>query len=240
MQRGFGYTLEDYFIYGGYPGAASIKNQEIRWKEYVRSSIIEAVLTKDVIALSSITKPSLLRQLFQIACAYPAEIVSYTSFLGQLNDAGNVTTLSDYRLLLEDAYFVKTLEKWSGSTVRRRASKPKWIIRDNSLITALQPQPLSQIRTSPLYGRLVENAIINHLLKILPNGYYWREKSAEVDHVFQYSGTLYAIEIKSGRQVKSRNGLHTFSSRFPDSVQLIVGASGIPIEDVIASNEWRW
>jgi predicted AAA+ superfamily ATPase len=240
MKEAFGYSLEDFVLRGGYPGTAVIKDEEARWKDYIRSSLIETVLTKDILSLSNITKPSLLRQLFSIACSHPAQIVAYTNFLGQLADAGNTTTLSDYRLLLEDAYLLKTLGKWSGSVVRSRASKPKWIISDNSLVTALSNLSLIEIYRSPLYGRLVENAVINHINKISSPVYYWREKDMEVDAVIQNSGKLIAIEVKSGNRIRSRTGLNAFVKQFTKSSPLIIGTGGISVEEVLSAREWRW
>lgn len=240
MHQAFAYTLEDYIIYGGYPGAAALKAEESRWKDYIRSSLIETVLTKDVVALSNISKPSLMQQLFKIACSHPAEIVSYNKFLGQLADVGNVTTLSDYRLLLEYAYLLKTVEKWSISEVSKKASKPKWIIRDNSLITALLNVSLTEVKNLPLYGRLIENTVISHLLKLVPNGYYWREKNYEVDHVFEHNGKVYAVEIKAGDRIRTNSGLKEFAKRNPKSATLIIGGNGIPIADVLSANEWKW
>jgi len=240
MNVAFGYSLEEFILFGGYPGAASIRTDENRWKEYIQSSLIETVLTKDIIALTTIRKPSLLKQLFKLACMYPAEIVSYTKFLGQLVDAGNVTTLYDYKICLEDAFFLTTLDKWSGSEARKRASKPKWIIKDNALVTAMQNLAPSQIKNTSLYGRLFENAIISHMLKLIPHGYYWREKDFEVDHVLEYNGKLYAIEIKSGNKIRSRSGLNEFHKRHPNAQTLIIGGGGVPAETFLKQKEWIW
>lgn len=240
MHEAFGYSLEDFILQGGYPGAAPIRADEQRWKEYINASLIETVLTKDIISLNRIDKPALLKQLFAIVCAYPAEIVSYNNFLGQLADAGNVTTLSNYRLLLEDAYLLKVIDKWSGSTARSRASKPKWILRDNALITALSAYSLQSIKQGPQYGRLVENAVISHLLKILPQGYYWREKNNEVDYVVQIEGKTYALEIKAGNKVRSKSGLQAFLKQHPKAMPLIIGADGIALEDLLSATTWKW
>jgi len=241
MRQAFGFSLDDFILFGGYPAAADLKEDEKRWKEYIRSSLIETVLTKDVVALGNISKPSLLRQLFSIVCQHPAEIVAYSNFLGQLADAGNTTTLSDYRLLLERAYLLKTFPKFSGSVIRLRAAKPKWIIRDNSLITALVDQPLVEISKTPFKGRLVENAILAHLSRIADSElYYWREKNAEVDVVLQTGGKLYCIEIKSGQRLRSKPGLKCFADRFHESKPLIFGAGGIPLEEVLEADSWKW
>ena len=241
MHQAFGFSVEDFVLFGGYPAAAGLKEDEKRWKDYIRSSLIETVLTKDVVALSNISKPSLLRQLFSMVCQHPAEIVAYSNFLGQLADAGNTTTLSDYRLLLDQAYLLKTLHKFSGSVIRSRASKPKWIIRDNSLVTALSDQPLLEIFKTPLKGRLVENAILANLARISDSEvYYWREKNAEVDAVLKAGGKLYCIEIKTGQRIRSKSGLQSFARRFPKSRPLIFGAGGIPLEEVLEADRWKW
>lgn len=233
MKEAFDFTLKDFVLFGGYPGAAPLRGDETRWKDYVRSSLIETVLTKDIIALSRIQKPSLLKQLFELAATHPAEIVSLTKFLGQLVDAGNVTTLADYTMLLEEAFLLKTIYKYSGSKVSLRASKPKWIIRDNALVTALSDFSLQQIENSPLFGRYLENCIIAHLLRLHEGVYYWREKNFEVDVVLKAFGQLLALEIKSGHRVRNKSGLLSFGTQYAKSKSLIIGATGIPLTRVL-------
>lgn len=240
MQKGFGFSFDEYILFGGYPGAASLIKDEQRWKDYIRGSIIETVLTKDVIALSNIEKPSLMQQLFKIVCSHPAEIVAYNKFLGQLADVGNVTTLSDYRLILEYAYILKTLDKWSGSIVSSRASKPKWILRDNAFITALSTQSVEQLKSSAFFGRMIENSVISHLMKIIQNGYYWRERDFEVDFVFEHCGQLFALEIKSGAKMRSNKGIERLLRGYPKAVPLIIGGNGIPVEEILLADKWRW
>lgn len=240
MRRAFGFSLEDFIFFGGYPGAATLISDETRWREYIRSSLIETVLSKDILSLVRVDKPSLLRQLFSLICGYPAEIVAYNSFLGQLVDAGNITTLSDYATLLEDSYLVTSLQKYSGSQIRQRASKPKWIIRDNALISALGSLSSMKATSLPLYGRLFENAVIAHLLRILPRGTYWRERDVEVDYVSEVDGEVVAIEIKAGKRTRSKSGLQQFKARYPRARTLLIGGDGISAEAVLGSERWIW
>jgi predicted AAA+ superfamily ATPase len=54
-----------------------------RWQKYLRDSIIEPVLIKDILGLSSVQKPALFRQTFELAMAFPAQEVSLQKLLGQ-------------------------------------------------------------------------------------------------------------------------------------------------------------
>ena len=134
MRAAFGWSLEQYLFYGGYPGAAPLVRHPDRWARYVRDSLIEPILSRDVLLLSRVDKPALLRRLLELACAYSGQILSYTKMLGQLQDAGNTTTLAHYLDLLAGAGLVTGLPKYAGSIARRRASSPKLQVFNTALI----------------------------------------------------------------------------------------------------------
>lgn len=238
-REAFGWSLDQWLYFGGYPGAAAFADSLDHWKRYVADSLIETVLARDVLQLQSVRKPALLRHLFLLSAAFPAQILSYNKMLGQLQDAGNTTTLSHYLTLLQSAFLVSGLPLFARGTVRQRAGSPKLVLWNNALINALATQSFDQVRTDPAHwGRLVENAAGAHLLNGLsPTAYsvfYWRMGDHEVDFVVQQGRSLWALEVKSGRSGKV-GGLKRFRDHYPESRLLVVGAEGIPLETFFAT-----
>jgi predicted AAA+ superfamily ATPase len=196
MRDTFGFTPEQYVYFGAYPGAVKFIGDEARFKEYIQNSIIESVVSKDVLQLTKVNKPALLRQLANIGISYSSQIVSYNKLLGGFSDAGNTTTLSHYIQLLDEAGIVSGLQKYSRKDIVLRQSIPKFQVHNQSLYTALQPLSLKSVMSdSTLWGRFVESAVGTHLIaekSRLNNGkiWYWRESEGrntyEVDFIFEY------------------------------------------------------
>ncbi len=146
MNAAFGWSVEQYIFYGGYPGAAPLIRDPSRWARYIIDSLIETTLSRDVLLLSRVDKPALLRRLFQLGCSYSGQILSYTKMLGQLQDTGNVTTLAHYLDLLTGAGMVTGLQKFAGAVVRQRGSTPKLQVFNTALTTAQSGLPLREAR----------------------------------------------------------------------------------------------
>jgi len=238
MKDAFGFTLEEYIWFGGYPGPADLITDESRWKEYIRQSLIETTIMRDILLMARIDKPVLLRNLFDLACSWSGQVLSFNKILGQLKDAGNTTTLAHYLKLLEGAGMIKGLEKFSPSTIRQRASSPKFQVFNTALMSALSSGQRSEIQAQPeVYGRWVESAIGTHLLNQSLTGqmelYYWREGNNEVDFVLQKGNKTIGIEVKSGRN-KLSEGIPAFASRFNPAKILLVGREGIPVEEFLS------
>ena len=240
----FGWDLPRCLYFGGYPGAAAFSDDERKWKRYVTDSLIETVLARDVLQLQKITKPTLLRHLFALAATFPAQILSYNKMLGQLQDAGNTTTLAHYLRLLETAFLVSGLELFSRGSVRKRGSSPKLLLWNNALVNALSNRSFNEsIADTSWWGRLVENAVGGYLINTLsPADYaltYWREGGCEVDFVIARGIKLWAIEVKSGRSGKT-SGLELFRARYHDARLLVVGGNGIPLQEFFATPAETW
>ncbi len=245
MSSAFGWTFEQYVIYGGYPGAAQLVSEPDRWKRYINDSLIETTVSRDILLMQRVDKPALLRQLFSLGCSYSGQIVSYQKLVGQLQDAGNTTTLSHYLSLLSGAGMLTGLEKYSSQKIRQRASSPKLLVLNTALLTAQIAQPLDTIvQQRDVWGRLVESSVGAHLynsslgtpLKI----YYWREGAKEVDFIVQYGKTLTAIEVKSGRSRETLAGITQFTKQFKPQRSLLVGADGIPAEEFLRVPIMQW
>ncbi len=245
MAGAFGWDLDRYLLFGGYPGAASLVDEPERWRAYILDSLVETTLSRDVLLLSRIDKPALLRQLFHLVCEYSGQILSFQKMLGQLQDVGNTTTLSHYLSLLDGAGLVAGLQKFSKRRVRQRGSIPKLLVRNTALMTAVSgicPDAARQDRA--FWGRLVESSVGAHLLNTLPRGgqelFYWRERSAEVDFVLFDGRTTVAIEVKSGSRSGPTEGLERFRGAFHPHRQFLVGGSGVPLEPAlrIPGRDW--
>jgi predicted AAA+ superfamily ATPase len=244
MREAFGWDVDRYIYFGGYPGAATLVDDEFRWKSYVLDSIIEPTLSRDVLQLARIDKPALLRRLFVLGCAYSGQILSYQKMIGQLQDVGNTTTLANYLALLGGAWMLTGLDKFSGDLARSRAASPKLQALNTALITAQLPQSFATARQDgELWGRLVESAVGAHLLNTAPPGIetsYWRERNQEVDFVLHQGDRVLPIEVKSGRNKGSLSGLRGFAESFKVSDSLLVGTGGVALEKFFKAGAEAW
>lgn len=245
MRKAFGFGLEEYLYFGGYPGAAPLAGEPERWARYIKDSLIETTISRDVLLLTRVDKPALLRQLFDLACRYSAQVLSYTKMLGQLQEAGNTTTLAHYLSLLAGAGMVTGLQKYSGSEVRQRGSSPKLLVLNTALITATSGLGPAEARgPSDFRGRLVETAVGAHLANATSEGalrlYYWREGRHEVDYVAVAGERVIAIEVKSGSARARAPGLAAFARAFPTHRTLLVGGDGIPVDEFLSRPASEW
>ena len=245
MRAAFGWTLNQSLFYGAYPGAAPLIRQPSRWARYVRDALIEPIISRDILLLSRVDKPALLRRVLELGCAYSGQILSYTKMLGQLQDAGNATTLAHYLDLLAGAGLVTGLQKYAGGAARRRASSPKLQVFNTALITAQAGLTLKQARENrAFWGRLVESAVGAHLANAAATGdceaYYWRERNREVDFVVRAGTSLVAIEVKSGRAADALPGMAAFSEAFAPTRKLLVGGDGIDVETFLSRPVADW
>jgi predicted AAA+ superfamily ATPase len=245
MQAAFGWTLEDYLFYGGYPGAAPLIREPTRWARYVADSLIETSISRDVLLLTRVDKPALLRRLFELACRYSGQVLSYTKMLGQLQDAGNTTTLAHYLELLAGAGMVCGLPKYAGDVARSRGSSPKLQVLNTALMTVLSGYTQDEARADREFrGRLVESAVGGHLANAAMRGectlHYWRERNHEVDFVVKAGRRLTAIEVKSGRAPQAHPGTAAFVQAFKPQRTLLVGGDGIALQDFLSRPVSDW
>lgn len=219
LKDAFGYGLERYLLYGGYPGAVAYEDDYDRWYAYLKDAIVEAVVGKDILLNRKVANPGLFRQAFEILCRYPAQEISYTKLLGQLQDKGNTDLIKYYLELYAGAFLIYTLGKYSAKGWLTRTSSPKIITACPALYTMTAgPWALADPERR---GRVFELAVGAELLQLPGELFYWREKNAEVDFVYRYQGRLYALEVKSGRK-KSAKGLEAFVKHFPEASPVIL------------------
>ncbi len=241
MREAFGFKLEQFIYYGGYPGAASLIDNPQRWAAYVRDALIETTISKDVLLMSPVQKPALLRRVFDLSCRYSGQELSYQKMMGQLTDAGNTTTLAHYLQLLEGAGMVCGLQKFAGQAVRQRGSSPKLQVFNTALMGAIATTEgfgFERLRATPeLWGRITESAVGAELLarhlehsSTQPLIHYWRDGPNEVDYVVRQRGELFALEVKSGVNPGNTKGLDAFCKRYPACRPMVLGTGGLPLQ----------
>jgi uncharacterized protein len=240
MESAFDWSIEQYIYFGGYPGSASLINDEERWKNYIKDSLIETSISKDILMLTRVDKPALLKRLFELGCLYSGQILSYTKITGQLQDAGNTTTLANYLRLLSDCGLLGGLEKYAGSVIRQRSSSPKFQVYNNALLTSQDNNDYSTAIVNPkLWGRLVESSVgahlLNHSISERYNLYYWREGNKEVDFILQKGNKVIGLEVKSGAS-SDNEGMRIFREKFNPNKVLLVGTGGIPYKEFLKIN----
>lgn len=240
MQQAFGWNANQYAWFGGYPGSATLIEDEERWKNYVQQSLIETSISKDILMLTRVAKPALMKQLFELGCLYSGQILSFTKLLGQLQDAGNTTTLSHYLDLLNTAGLLAGLEKYSTNEIKKRSSSPKFQVHNTALISAQRNETIKEILLLPNeWGRIVESAIGAHLVNYSLSEnfglHYWRERNDEVDFILERRGKIIGLEIKTGASTGTKR-MSAFQKQFnPDKV-LLIGDSGLPWQEFLKIN----
>ncbi|MEX1025481.1 MAG: ATP-binding protein [Planctomycetota bacterium] len=245
MRTAFEFSLEDYLYFGGYPGAAPLVAEPARWRRYVLDALVETSIARDVLLLTRVDKPALLRRLFELGCRYSGQVLSYTKMVGQLQDAGNTTTLAHYLDLLAAAEMLTGLQKFRGQAVRQRASSPKLQVLNTALMSAVEGLSPEEARMDRSYcGRLVESAVGAHLANAAQRGdcelFYWREKNREIDFVVRAGRRVLAIEVKSGRRRDALPGMGAFVDAFQPDRTLLVGDDGIELESFLSRPVTEW
>lgn len=240
MRQAFGWDVNQYVWFGGYPGSADLIKDEERWKAYVQESLIETSISKDILMLTRVDKPALMKRLFELGCLYSGQILSYTKVLGQLHDAGNTTTLSHYLNLLDTAGLLAGIEKYAPDVIRQRSSSPKFQVHNTALISAQRDEVFKDVLAKPDdWGRMVESAIgahlINHSITEKFSLYYWRERNEEVDFVIERKGKVIVLEVKNGTGGAS-SGMTAFKNKFNPHKILLIGNAGLPWQDFLQMN----
>jgi len=241
FQEAFGWDIDRFMYYGSYPGAAQLVEDPERWMQYISGAIIDATINKDILVDTLISKPALLRQTFELSCAYSGQELSMTKLLGQMKDAGNTTTLTGYLNILGQAGLVTGLYKWANDNARKRASVPKHQVYNNALKMAYATKSFEEACLDRKYwGRVFESAVGAHIVSHAYEGnykvYYWRDyENREVDYVLENKNQLIAVEVKSNRE-KTTGGLIEFEKQFHPRMSIVVGDGGMSAESFLSSN----
>ncbi len=217
-----GLTVNEYLVYGGYPGSYEFIDDFDRWSHYLTTSIVDNVITKDILLYQTVRNVSLFKQAFDIISHYPSHEISYNKLLGQIQDKGNIDIVKHYLNLYQGAFLIDVLEKYSVKPIKRKTSSPKILHRCPAFYGRLLGKRI--IDESQLKGHAFETLIGNILKNTFRKIYYWREGNYEVDFVFKYLGQEYGIEVKSGRR-KSEKSKERFLKSFPEAKYFWIGTN---------------
>ena len=244
MAAAFDFDLDRYIYFGGYPGPAPIIHDESRWRSFIHNSLIEPNIERDILALQRVDKPILLKQLFGLGSGYSGQILSYNKMLGQLDEAGNTTTLARYLDLLSMAGLITGLSKYASRPHRRRASSPKLNVLNTALMSVHSDYTFEQARADrTFWGHLVESAVGAHLVNSGGSEYrvyYWRDRGREVDFVLEHGRKLVLFEVKSGGRRGNVSGLEAFRRSFSVEASHVVGRGGIPVSEFLLTPAREW
>jgi len=240
MQGAFGLSLDEYIYFGGYPGAISLFKDSDRWNNYIRDSIIDATINKDILYDTIIGKPALLRQTFELGASYSGQIISLTKIVGSLQDAGNTTTLSSYLNILKDSGLLAGIQKFSIDKARQRASIPKFQVFNSALRNVYSEHSFPEAMRNPkVWGRFFESAIGAYLASRAPvenyEVYYWRDGNLEVDYILKKDEKIVAVEVKSNSDTTNK-GLAAFRERYKPHCSVVVGKGGMDAETFLKIN----
>ena len=244
MSAAFDFDLASYVYFGGYPGAAPLVLEQARWRAHVTDAIVEPNIERDILAMQRVDKPVLLKRLFELGTEYSGQILSYTKMVGQLQNAGNTTTLARYLDLLANAGLIAGLPNYAGSAHRRRASTPKLNVLNTALMSALSGYTFEEARADrSFWGRLVESAVGAHLFNSgTPEVriHYWRHRNREVDFVLARGPRLAAVEVESGARRTSPSGLDRFGNQFGAAATVLAGEGGVPLSEFLSVPAREW
>lgn len=244
MQQAFDFSLDEYIYFGGYPGSAHLIPSEQRWREYIRAALIHPSIEKDILQMTRVDKPALLKTMFELGSSYSGQIISYTKLLGQLQDAGNTVTLAHYLNLLSQAGLLTGLTKYAGQKHRQRSSSPKLNVLNTALMSALTGYTFAEAQADRSYwGRLVESAVGAHLCNTVfdpSQVHYWRENHNQVDFILANRRRIIAIEVKSGAAFAKSKGLSIFAANYPQTKQLIVGKGALSLTEFLSCPAQEW
>lgn len=238
MRDAFNLDLDRYIYFGGYPGGAKYVENERRWRRYIKDSIVAPAIERDVLMTKTVYKPALMKQLFEVGCAYSGKELSLNKMLGQLQDAGNVTTLAGYLTTLDESRLLCGMHKYARDNARKYNSAPKLMVYNTALFSVQSGMSFNKALTSPIaWGRWVESAVGAFLLNMADEYdyklFYWREREDEVNFVIDAEDKLVAIEVKSGRRTNNQ-GLSEFMKRYNPDFSLVVGSGGVPVEEFLS------
>ena len=244
MSGAFGFDLPSYVYFGGYPGSAPLTREEVRWRAYIREALVEPNIERDILAMQRVDKPALLKRLFELGSEYSGQILSYNKMLGQLQDAGNTTTLARYLDLLDTAGLIAGLPKYAVGGHRRKSSSPKLNVLNTALMSAHSGYTFEEaIADRSYWGRLVESAVGAHLRNTggpVDRVCYWRQNGDEVDFVMERGGSLVGFEVKSGARRLNVSGLGVFGSQFDVKASIVVGEGGVPLSEFLWTPAAEW
>ncbi len=246
VAEAFDISADEYLFFGGYPGALTemaASGQLSAWRDHIRKAKLTPTFDRDIMGLTRVDKPALMRQFANLACHYSGQLISFRKLIGRLQDGCHVSTAARYLNLLSNAGPVTDLNRYTPAPHGGRKTSPKLNVFSTSLMTAQSGYTMEEAKSDrPFWGRIVESAVGAHLLNTLSMGarlHYWRDPPLEVDFVVLRGPHLLGIEVKNGRP-RDTPGLRPFAERDSHARTMVVGSGGDPISEFLSLTAMEW
>lgn len=200
--------LGNYLLCGGFPELIGKQDKELV-KQYIRTTIIEKIVFKDMAKIYPIEDTEQLIKILDIIVDNPGMIVDFSSLSQEIGITRQ--TLSKYFEYLEMAHLVVKLYNFS----RNRITSEKSLKR-------FYPTFLSPVLTEESgerTGKLMETVCV----LATDAKFFWRDKyKDEVDIVLLKDKEIIPIEIKYRNQPGSNKGLQKFLKKYKCREAVIV------------------
>ncbi len=207
-QKGWQYfleNLEEFLLYGTYPGVVDLNTKEKRDKLL---SLSNDYLFKDIFKFEQLRNPGVLRKLLKAIALQVGNLVSYQE-LATLTGISRQTVVR-YLNLLEKSFIIFRLGSFSGNLRNELRKRQKYFFYDTGIRNAIINNFAGMADRSDA-GAIWENFCVSEIIKansnnrLFSNFYFWRTyDGAEIDLVEERDGKIIAWEFKwnPGRKPK--------------------------------------
>jgi predicted AAA+ superfamily ATPase len=129
IKESLGSSLEDYFLYGGYPKVALAKSKEE--KISVLESIFTSYVRRDIKDLGNIEEPEKFNKLVSLLAFQAGNLINFTE-LGNSSTL-NRQTLERYLFLLENTFIINLVKPYFTNRRKELVKSPKVYFQDTGL-----------------------------------------------------------------------------------------------------------
>lgn len=157
-------SFQDYLASGGFPEFLRTGMDE------VLQNLLLDIIARDIIFRNPVKNPGIVTEIAVYLLGNSAREFTLSKLQKMFSAIGSVTTIASYVELLEDAYIIFTLPRFSYSQRSRQINPKKAYAIDNGLIRA------NSIQFSDDSGRFLENHVFLELRKRYRELFYFREK----------------------------------------------------------------
>lgn len=167
--------------YQGLPETIGMDEEMSR--RYIKSSLVDQVVYKDIPSNYDIGNPSILGELLRIIAERPGMLLKFNSLASDLSRTRQ--TISKYIFYLENSFLLRLVYNYSGSFVTSAKKLKKVYFSHPSIVHSLNPSREN-------IGRLVEN----HIISESDIEFFYRRKQKEVDGILRDQDGIIPMEVK--------------------------------------------
>jgi len=178
--------LTNYKWTQGFPELVNINDKEII-KKYIKESIVEKVIYRDIPGLLKIRDISVLESILTIFMEEPGQIIELSELASELHITRQ--TLSMYLRYLESSFLIQKLYNFSKNKRKTERKLKKYYPRIVSVDLLFKNESASQ-------SKILEWFVVNQL----DVEYFWRDSyKNEVDIIKTKDNKIIPIEVKYGK-----------------------------------------